>query len=374
MTEKVDLSEISAYNSKVDDMDFRFFNSVAALAVLMGSGACAFFAPAAWAGDRIDFSAPAIPLGVPQPDVEIKEPTKMLGRGDFANGFMGGAEMAAPAQYFIVKPKTREKDAWDLNPRLGDDPDQRHADDWSRPDPSRVTNSNTLNMKQGSNPNASGNQLQQRYDSGFDGGQNASKFGAQNGVNGDNSRSDARNGLDRDYSKYGAKNGLDRDYAKFRAQNGLDRDNARSFDRLGRLFSKADDDSFLTKSFSRDASGTDRFNAMRFTPSMSDGRVFNGGAFEDRMNTLGLGQDSGHPAVLPPFYAGHTPLDDVQSRQIGEQFGEGQMSFSAWEQPAASPVVPTRSFSNPDQINASRVVAPNPGVTLSIPQRPGDPH
>ena len=363
MTEKVDLYWVLAYNSKLDDMDFRLSNSVAALAVLMGSGVCAFFAPAAWAGDRIDFSAPVIPLGVPQPDVAMKEPTKVMGSADFANGLMGGAEMAAPAHYYIVKPKTREKDAWDLNPRLDDDPDQRRADDWSnsRPDPSRATNNNNLNLKPGSNPNASGNLLQQRYDAGLGGGQNASKFGAQNGVEGDNSRFDARNGLDRDYSK-------------FRAQNGLDRDSTRSFDRLGRWFSKADDDSVLTKSFSRDASGMDRFNAMRFVPTMSDARNFNGGAFEDRMNTLGLGPDSAHTAVLPPFYAGRTPLDDGQSRPTGEQAGEGPLAFRAWEQPSASPVQPSRNFSNPDQINASRVVAPSPGVTLAIPQRPGDPH
>jgi hypothetical protein len=342
-------------------MDFRCSNSVAALAVLIGSGACAFFAPAACAGDRIDFSAPAIPLGVPQPDAEVKEPTRMIGSGGAADGFMGGAEMAAPSQYFIVKPKSREKEAWGLDSLRDNDPDQRHADDWftSRPDPTRVTNSNRLNMKQGLDPNASGNLLQQRYDSGLDGGQSESRFGA-------------RNGLDRDNSKFSAQNGLDRDYSKFGAKNGLDKDNARSSDRLGRGVFSADDDSLWTKAFSRDASGMDRFNSMRLRPSMSDAKPFSGGAYEERMNNPWLGQDSAQTAA-PPGYAGYTPLDDGQSRPTGEPAGESQVYLRAWD-PSASRVLPSKNFSNPDQINTSHVVAPNRPVTIPMPQRPGDPH
>jgi hypothetical protein len=388
MTEKIDLAGVLAYNTNLDDMDFRCSNSVAALAVLIGSGACAFFVSAAWAGDRIDFSAPAIPLSVPHPDVEIKEPARMIRSGDFAGGMMDGPEMAAPTQYYVVKSKSREKDDWSLDPRLNDDPDQRDADDLfaSRPDSTRATNSNALNMKQASNPNASGSLLQQKYDSGFDGDPSAWRFGSQSGLDGENSRfgsqsgSDrdhakfgTRNRLDRDYAKFGARNGSDRDYAKFDAQNGSDRDNGRSSDHLGRGFSKADDDSFLTKVFSRDASEADRFNAMRSLPSMSDVKEFNGGAFEERLSNPELGQDSAHTAALPPGYAGFTPLDNGLNRQTGEQPGEGQVSFPAWG-PSASPVSPSRSSFNQDQFNASRVVAPNRPVTLSMPQRPGDPH
>jgi hypothetical protein len=167
MTEKVDVFWGFCYIRQSSiDMDFCRSNSVAVLAVLLGGGACAFFAPAACAGDRIDFSAPAIPLGVPRPEVEVKVPKGMIGsRG--ITGLMGSDAMAAPSQYFIVTPKTREKDVWDLDPILGDDPDQRGAGDsfTSRSDSARATNNNRL-MKQGLNPNSSENQIQQRYGSG----------------------------------------------------------------------------------------------------------------------------------------------------------------------------------------------------------------
>jgi hypothetical protein len=385
MTEKVDLSGVLAYKTNLDDMDFGCSNSVAALAVLIGSGACAVLAPAACAGDRIDFSAPAIPLGVPQPEVEVKEPTRMIGSGGVGGGFMGGAEMAAPSQYFIVKPKSREKDAWGLDPLLGDDPDQRHADDWftSQPDPTRVTNSNRLNTKQGLNPKDSGNQIQQRYGSGTDGDQNDSMFGAQsgwdrdnpmfgakNGMDRDNPRFGAKNGMDRDNPRFGAKNGMDRDYSKFGAQNGLDKDKARSSDGLGRGFAGADDVSLWTKAFNHDAPGTDRFSFMRSMPSVSDAKPFSGGVYEERMNNPWLGQDSAPPAA-PPSYPGSTPLDDGQSRLTGEPAGGSPVSLRAWDSSASS-VLPPRSFSKPEPL--PRVVAPNRPVTLSIPQRPGDPH
>jgi len=335
----------------------------------------------------------------------------MIGSVGGGGGFMSGAEMAPPSQYYYVKPKSREKDNWGLEPLLGEDPDQRNNDDWftSRPDPSRATNGNRLNLKHGLNPNAPGNQIQPRYGSGSDGAQNDSIMGGQNGFDGDNSklganngmdrdnprfglkngserenskfglkngsdrensRFGARNGMDRDYAKVGAKNGFDREYPKFGAQHGLDKDNGRPGDLLGRGISSPDDLSLWTKAFSRDAAGMDRFSPMRSMPSMSDARTFNGGAYEERMNNPWLGQDSASMAA-PPSYPGFAPLDDGRAQPPGEQVGESQPSFGAWA-PSAPAALPPRSFSNPEAL--SRGAAPNRPAILAMPQRPGDPH
>jgi hypothetical protein len=381
-------------------MDFRCSNSVAALTVLMGSGVCFFFTPAACAGDRIDFSAPAIPMSIPQPEVETKDPVKMIGSGASSGGFMNGVEMAAPAQYYFVKPKTRDKNDWSLNPRLDSDPNQLDADDWStsRPDPDRSTNNNNLNPKQGANPSTSSSLLQQRNESGLEGGQNTSRFGTQDGWDGDNARFGAQNGMDRsrfgskngqdraysqfgskynmdrDNSRFDSKYGTDRDHSRFDSQNGLDKDNARAGDSLGKGFSSIGENSFWTKAFGHDASGTDGLSAMRLMPSMADSKDFNASSFQERMNNPELGPDSAHPAPLSPDWAGFTSPDNGQGRLTGDQLGEGQASLRAWEPFAASPSLPTRSFSNPEQFNASRVVAPNRPAILTMPQRPGDPH
>jgi hypothetical protein len=401
MTEKIDLSKSFPYNACLDDMDFRCSNSVAALAVFVSSVASAFFAPSAGAGDRIEFSAPAIPLGVPQPEVEVKEPAKMIGSGSFSEGTVGGVEMAMPSQYFIFKPKTRDKNDWGLDPRLDQDPDQRKADDWfiTESDSTRGTNNNNLN-KAGLNLNPSGGVLQPRNDVGQEGGQNAFRSGGQSGFDGDNSRFGspngidkrntrfgAMNGLDRETSRFDSKNGSDREDSRFGAKNGLDRENsrfgapsgsekeyARSGDRLGQGLSSARDESIWTKVFRHDGSVTDRLNPMQFVPAGSDTKEANGSSYEERMNNSWPGQDSGHPAPFSPGYTGFTPLDIGQSRQFGEQAEEGQGgSLRAWE-PPASPEAASRSFSTAEQFNASRVVAPNRPAILTMPQRPGDPH
>jgi hypothetical protein len=439
MTEKVDVAGFLAYNTGLDDMDFRCSNPVAVLAVLIGSGACAFFAPAACAGDRIDFSAPAIPLSVPQPEVEAKKPVRTIGSSGVASGFMGGAEMAPSSQYYIVKPRKREMDTWGLEPLLGDDPDQRRADDWFnlRPDSTGATNSSRLNMKSGLNPNASGNTLQQRYDSGPDGGPNVSRFGLQDGLDRDNprfatqigldnenSRFGAQNGLDRDNSRFGAKNGLDRDNAKFGAQNGSDRDKSKfgakneldpdkskfeaqngldpdkpklaAQNGLDRDYSKFDAQNGLDKD---NAHSTDRFGRA-FSSAGEDSfwtkDFSHDAAATDRFSPMRLVPSMSEAKPLsggayeermsnpwqaqdsaqmaaPPSYPDSTRLDDRQSRPFDQQFGGGQVSLRAWD-PGASSVLPPRSFSNPEQIYNSRVVSHFAPATLPMPQRPGDPH
>jgi hypothetical protein len=226
MTEKVDVSEVLPYKTKLDAMDIRCSNSVAVLAVLIAGGVCAFFAPAAYAGDRIEFSAPAVPLAVPQAEVEVKSPARFIGSPGAAGGFMGGGEMAAPSQYTIVKPKHKEKDDWGLEPLLGDDPERHRDDDWfsSRTDSTQPTNSNKLNLRQGLNPNVGGNTPQQRYDSEYEGVQNDARFGAPYGSDRDHSRFGANIGLGDDSSRLGAQMGFDRDREKLGMQNDKDRD------------------------------------------------------------------------------------------------------------------------------------------------------
>jgi hypothetical protein len=418
LTEKVDVAVVLAYKIKLDDMGFRCSNSVAILAGLIGGNACVLLAPAACAGDRIDFSAPAIPLGVPRQEVEVKEPARMIGPAGVADGFMNVTEMAVPSQYYLVKPKSKEKDAWGLDPLLGNDPYRLDTDDLfsTRPDSTRATNGNRLNMRPGSNPNGPGNMPQQKNNAGPDGGQNDSRFGPQNGLDRndsrfgaknelgrDNSRFDDRNGPDRDKSRFdekdgsdrdsagfdeknrvdgdhakiGAKNALAGDYSNYSAQNGLDKDNARPIDRLGRGFSSPADGSLWAKDFARDAAasdrfGGDRFGSMRLMPSMNDARPFSGGAFEQRMSNPALGQDPAQ-AAAPPSYPGFGSVDDGQGRQFDSSPGAGQESLRAWE-PSVGPVLSPRNFSNPDENNNSRFVAPSRPVILSMPQRPGDPH
>ncbi len=402
-------------------MDIRCSNSVAVLTVLIAGGVCAFFVPAAYAGDRIDFSAPAVPLAIPTQEAEVKAPARLIGSPGGGGGFMGGGEMAAPSQYVVVKPKHKEKDDWGLGPLLGDDPERHRDDDWfsSRTDSTQPTNNNKLNLKQGLNPNAVGNSPQQRYDSGYEGVQNDARFGAQNGLDRDASRFGAKIGLgddnsrfgsqmgfdrdrdklgaqnetDREYSKFGArnsmdksnakpgtktgfdgdaKNGLEKDYSKSGAQYGLDKEDGRLSVRFGGGFSSVGGDSFSTKDFSHDASGAEGFGTGRLMPSVSEARPFSGDAYEGRTSNPWLGQDPTQSAG-PPSYPGSSFMDGTQARPADQPAGLGQVSLRAWD-PGASAVLPPRNYSNPEQMSSSHFVAHVMPATIPMPKRPGDPH
>ncbi len=395
-------------------MDVRCSNSVAVLAVLIGSGACTWFAPVLRAGDRIDFSAPAIPLGVAKPEVEVKAPPSMIASPRTAEGFAGVAEMSGPSEYYYpVKPKTKGDDAWGLEPLLGDDSDQRKTDDlFSEPfDSNRATNSNKLNLRPELDPNASSNPLRQRDDSVSESDQPDSRFSAQNGLDKDDSRmsrqigldtdkaksgrqigldgedsdSSRRNGMGGDDSKYGAKNTLDQNSARFSARNGFDRDYSRmsalygsnkdagrSGDPYGRGFSGGLGDSFWAKDFGHDSSVVDRFSVKPWSPSASDGRPFGGGPIENRMSNPWLGQDTAQ-APKPPSYPGFASQDPGQSQANEQLLGGSQMSLRAWD-PGASAVLPPRTYSNPDQVNSSHFAAHAMPAIIPMPKRPGDPY
>jgi hypothetical protein len=402
------------YKGKLDDMDVRCSNSVAVLAVLIGSGAYALFAPVLRAGDRIDFSAPAIPLGVAKPEVEFKAPPGMIGLHRMDEGFAGGAEMSGPSEYYYpVKPKTKGDDTWGLEPLLGDDSDQRQKDDlFGEPSTSnRATNSNKVNLRPELNPNASGNPLRQKNDSSSESDQQNSRFGAQNGLDtddpnkgrqigldpdkqkfsrqigldrddldsrrqngmgGDDSKFGTKNPLDRNSAKIGARNGFDKDYSKLSTLYGSNKDAARSGDPSGRGFAGGVGDSFWAKDFGHDASAADRYSVRRWSPSASDGRAFGGSGIEDRMSNPWLGQETTQ-APMPPSYPGFASPDAGQSQANDQPLGGSQVSLRAWD-PGASTVLPPRNYSGPDQVNNSRFVSHDLPAIIPMPKRPGDPH
>jgi hypothetical protein len=345
-------------------MDFRSSNAVAALALLMASGGCALFAPAARAGDRLEFSTPAIPLAVPHPDVETKETKKFTGPDDPSAGIMGGMDTGSQPQIRVSRAKSRDiydldskydlnsSDKYDLdsNPLLSEDQNKHDANGWSaaRPDPNHLTNSSgNLNMPRGWDEKDSGSLLQRRNDSSLESGQNASRFGSQTG-------DDKNNMWDGDR-------------------------NAREGDRLGRESADDKDGSFWTKRFNLGSSRTDQFNASRFMSFTDEAEKFGVAAHEPRVPEPGLAADFSHitesSSALPPGFGNMTPFDDGQNRQMGEPMGEQagpNQDLRAWEPPPSSIPQP-RSSSILGQGGPSRVMAPNRPVNLPFPKRPDSP-
>jgi hypothetical protein len=341
-------------------MNFRSSNSVAALALLMATEGCALFAPAAHAGDRLEFSTPAIPLAVPRPEVETKEPKKMTGSQDLSAGMAGATETAPQQQTLSAKSTSKDKYDLDANPILGKDQDKRDADDWftARPEetPKQATNSSSSNMPHGWDAKASDGSFQRRNDGGFEAGQTASRFGSQIG-------SDRYNVWDGDHKE--------RDSDRF----------GRNSERYGRETSSDKDGLFWLKKYSQESSGTDRFNGARFTPFKDESGILGlvGGAHDSRVTmpvpVPGAATDSAHNMALPPGFENYTPFDDSQNRQTGEQFGEqagANQGLRAWEPPPSSRL-PARNSSNPGQTSRSQVGAPNRPVNLPFPKRPDSP-
>jgi hypothetical protein len=323
-SKEFDLSAAVAYKCCFGDMDYRCSSSLAGLALLIG-GSCAVWTPCARAGDRIEFSAPAIPLAIPQPEVEVKEPQRPFSSISAAEGPVEDSYMVPPQNIAVAKPRTRQNDPWDDNP-LRDDQDPRNADDLftARLQPNRLTNGMSLNTQRAWDAKDSDHLLSRRGDS-----------------------------------------KLDSSYA---IRFGLDKDNLRDGDRFGRDYVDEKSDSFLSKVFGRDTAGPDRFNAWGTTPFPGDPKNSAGVETEERKKSFGPAADAVRPASLPPGYGSYDPQD---IRQNGEQAGATQSYIRAWEPPPSRPT-PSRSYSHPNQSSPSRVVAPNRPVNLDRPKRPGD--
>jgi hypothetical protein len=332
-------------------MDSRCSNAVTALALVIASGG-AFFASPARAGDRIEFSAPAIPLAIPQPEVEIKESKKTISPEDVSAGISEGAEMGGSQQYIITKSKHNEDNAWDLNP-LGDEgQNRRSADDWftSLPEQNRLSNSSSLNMQRAWDGTSPDNLLRQRNNAGREIGPDGLRSGPDT----------LRGGQEE--SKLGQKNGYDQEDAKER-------------DRYGREVSNDKENGFWSKSLSSDSSATDRFSTSKFMSYMDESATLSGGSYEKRASISAFAADSTHDAALLSGIGNDLPVDDGRSFQAGlpidEQAGASP-ELRAWDA-TASGLSPTRSDFNPVQNSPSRVVAPNRPVVLPMPKRPGDP-
>jgi hypothetical protein len=351
-------------------MDLRSSNSVAALALLIASGSIALSAPAVPAGERLEFSTPAIPLAVPHPDVEIKEHKKSTGSADMTAGVMGGVNLGSPQQIISTRSKSRDKydldskdefgldakdkyglgsvDKYDLgtDPLPGEGQDKRGANAWLNAgmEPNRVTNGVSLNMTREWGEKDSNGLLQKKNDSPFEAGQNASRFDSPIGFERERAWDSEHN--TQDSERYGRDNSNDRD------------------------------SSFWGKTPNRDSSVVGRFNAEQSTSPQVDSVRFGFSAGEPRRTEPLPEAESTHSLGLPPGFGNFTPFDDKQSRQIGEQFGEqtgANPVLRAWEAPPPSRM-PTRNGSIPGLNSATRVVAPNKPVNLPFPKRPDSPY
>jgi hypothetical protein len=319
-----------AYKTNLDVMDYRCSNSVAGLVLLIG-GSCAVLAPAARAGDRIDFSAPTIPLAIPRPDAEIKEPQKQTSSASLADGPTYDADFAPAGEITVTVSRTKEKDPWNSNP-LQDAMDPRATDGLfsAQPESSRLASGSVFNMKHGRDANEAEPFLLRKADSKFGADPNATRPGAR---------------------------------------NGWDKDGVRNGDLFGRDYAAKKNESSLLKMFTLDPASSG-FSAWQTKSFTGESESLTGVGSEGAKIKLGLTLDSAHSSAMPAGYGSYDPAD---KRQTDQQAATTPGYVRAWEPGGTHPAAPRRS-SNPGALNSSRVVAPNRPAVLPIPKRPSDPN
>jgi hypothetical protein len=317
----------------LDDMDYRYSIWAAGAALLIGSSG-ALLAPTAEAGDRIDFSAPAIPLDIPQPEVEVREPQKaIIATTGIKLPMPDASYMTMPQQVTVRRSKFRDKSPWDNEVFQDDEQDPRNTDDLftARPEPNRGTNGAGLGMQRLQDKSDSRRLLLRKEDSGLETGRDDSRFG-------------------------------DRKVAE--------NESGRDGDRLGLNSPKERNDSLLFKAFGRDPAAPARFSAWGFAPSSDETRTLTGVESDEQKSRVGLPMEVARSATLPLGYGSYAPDD---RRQAEEQAAAAPGYMRAWEPPAPRSL-PSKTYSNPYQINPARVVAPSRPVNLPMPKRPGDPN
>jgi hypothetical protein len=274
-------------------------------------------------------------LDIPRPEVEVKEPQQPFSPANPAEAAMEDSDMPPPPQIVPPRPRTRAKDPWDLSPFPDDYQDPRLTDDLfsARPESNRFTNGISSMLQRGRDESDPSRLLLRRGDLDLEGGNNASRFGA-----------------------------LD----------GLDQANRRDGDLLGRNNANNKDDSFLFKIFNRDPAAPDQFNAWGYKPFGSESRSLTGEIESAQGNNkLGSPMDAWHSEALSP---GNVSYDIQDNRRIEDKTEVAPGYGRAWEPPPPSHPVAAKSYSNPDHIDPSHVVAPNRPINLQRPKLPGDPN
>jgi hypothetical protein len=309
-------------------------NWVVVAALLAGCGGAAFMVPGVHAGQRIEFSAPAIPLSVAKEDKEAKEPERInVSPGMGAGGIgVGGMEMP-PAMTIVIMPsKARAKEGWESGTSGDQGRNDPNADLWR----SISTDGGLLTNDVG---------LRQAWDSG------------------------AADRLSQRGSAFGSDN--TRDARRFGTQNESDRNGVRGENGLGRAFSDDNDSSFWSKAFGRhDPSVLGRLMDGGFNPYAGDTSRAAAGISRAASSFFNTGS-AASPLVLPD-YASSPFADDALRRQGGESAGAPQEQMRAWEVQSAARQQ-FRSSPGREQPGPVRVVAPNRPVNLPLPKRPGDP-
>jgi hypothetical protein len=338
-------------------MDFRFSNSAASLALLIATGGCALFASQAHAGDRLEFSSPALPLAVPHPRAEVKDTKNSFGSGD-ASGMTSILDMVPQQDVVISRSKHKDDDIWDTNPILGEGQDKRDLDNWleARPEPNPMTNSaNGVNMPRGWDSRNPDDPFHRKDDSNFQ-SQNSPKLGSAIGFDAENLKNP-----DQYNSKFGTGIGLD---------GQITRDN----DRFGRDSSNDRDNLSWFRTIGRDSTDKERFGGGRYTP-FRDESANDTSSHDFRLGEPKPMSDPVHDMGTPSELETYTPFDTSEHRlgsePSGMQTGTAG-SLRAWEQPQTANRLPTRDSLNQSLNRSSQGVAPNRPVNLPFPKRPGD--
>jgi hypothetical protein len=311
-------------------------NSVVLAALLAGCGGAALIVPGVQAGQRIEFSAPAIPLSIPKVDNEPKEPDRdrMSIPSGLGAGNMGvaGMDMPRPMTIVIMPSKAKAKEGWESGTSGDQGRNDPNAELWR----SISTDGGLLTNDLG---------LRQEWDS-SSGDRRSQRKGA-----------------------FGTDNL--RDTRQFGMQGESDRNGVRGENGLGRGHSDDGDNSFWSKALNRhDPSVLGRLMDGGFVP-FAGGTSGAATGFSRAAASVFNAASTASPLV-PPEYGISSFADDTLRRQSGETAGAAPEQMRAWEVQSAARQQ-SRSGSGREVPGPVRVLAPNRPVNLPMPKRPGDP-
>jgi hypothetical protein len=296
---------------------------IGALALMTGCAGWALFVPEAVAGDPIEFSAPSIPLVVPRPEPEIKQPEKVPSFRPIPRGgtLDNQAYIMAP-RMLISKPQRKTQDFLDTSSDWADN--DRNADDLltKRQELAHWASHSSLDALRDWNSRESTSQFGRRNDSSFQ----------------TNQSSDASR--------------LDHD-----DRRGYPSDNA---------------DSLWNRMFSRNPSGFyDTINGSRSSYDNITAPAY--GSYQQPTSGFASLEEPVRDAATSSAGDRYAPSD---SRRTSDQApGSDQSFLRAWD----TSLFPqggsgNSSSSSAGYANPSSVLAPNKPANLPFPRRPGNPY